>query len=216
MLPGIITRPGKPAITIVKYPEGVPCVYSWVIDMTKRILPGDRAALQGSLGGNIEPDLIVHMGMRGRTQPEYVFETLARKEGYDRPGQDGVRFPREMVEPGGEWVDLPEKLFTEIDMERMRTAVLSAVPVGRSVTLEKRTMLINLWKDVDIQVSDKAGLYFCEFELWAALAELRLQGLPGKAVFVHIPQGNSQNDIRLGGKVVEELLCAIFHSEGRT
>jgi len=72
-------------------------------------------------------------------------------------------------------------------------------------------------KDVDIQVSDKAGLYFCEFELWAALAELKLRRLPGKAAFIHVPQGKSEEDIRLGGKVVEEYLCAVFHNKvGRT
>lgn len=135
VLPEIIARPGKPAINILKYPEGVPCIYSWVIDMTRKILSGDGALFQRDRDGDSEPfqpDLIVHLGMRGRPQPGYVFETLARKEGYDRPGQDGISFPQEMVNPGGEWADLPDDLSTDLDVEGIRAAVLAVLSVSRT------------------------------------------------------------------------------------
>jgi hypothetical protein len=134
ILPKVIARPGKPAINIVKYPDGVPCIYSWVTDMTRKILSGDRSVLFPENlrrdGEPFQPDLIVHMGMKGRPQPGYVFETLARKGGYDQPGQDGIPFPRELIEPGGEWAELPDKLFTDLDVQGIRDAVLTAVPVS--------------------------------------------------------------------------------------
>jgi len=134
ILPKNIARPGKPVINIFKYPDGVPCIYSWVIDMTRKLLSGDRSMLFPENlcrdGEPFQPDLIVHLGMKGRPQPGYVFETLARKEGYNEPGQDDIPFPREMTEPGGEWASLPDKLFTDLDVQGIRDAVLAAVPVS--------------------------------------------------------------------------------------
>ena len=99
-----------------------------------------------SRGSNIDgkpfhPDLIVHLGMGGRPQPGYVFETLVRKEGYDQPGQDGSSFPQEMVNPGGKWADLPDKLFTDLDVEGMRAAVLAVFFCKPDTLTNVRTLL---------------------------------------------------------------------------
>ncbi|EEU36964.1 uncharacterized protein NECHADRAFT_81143 [Fusarium vanettenii 77-13-4] len=186
-----ITGGGGKTINIVRYPEDVRCNYPWVIDMSKKILSGRRDVFQGNVPATDEPfvpDLILHIGMR-LSYPGYCFETHARREGFVQPGEDGETFQESKPL---EWETLPKELYTQYDMNVMRERVLRELP------------------DADIKVSDNAGLYFCEFQLLSTLAELKLKGLPGKAIFLHVPSGQSPEAIALGAKVAEELISSIL------
>ena len=96
ILPSRIVRPGKPIINITKYRHKMPCIYSRVIDMTRDLLSRPK------------PNLILHMGMRGRSQATaYAFERTARRDVYARPGLDGEYFPAEILAEGGAWCGAP-------------------------------------------------------------------------------------------------------------
>jgi len=144
-LPSQIVRQNKPTINIVKYPQGIPCIYPWVIDMAKKLASGDRAVFDGNVPADVEPfqpDLIIHMGMTGR-ETGYIFETLARRDGYSQPGQDGISFPTEILEKGGDWADMPEVLHTEFDMNDAKEKVLRQLPVRNPVP-ERASYLVRV------------------------------------------------------------------------
>lgn len=130
ILPRQIVRSGKPTITIIKYPDDTLCIYLWMIEAVKKILSGDRALYQGQVPDGdtpFTPDLILHLGMTD--SPFFEFYEFARKDGYLEPGEDGVYYPQELLVKGGEWSELPDKLFTMIDMNQMRDKVLQKLPV---------------------------------------------------------------------------------------
>lgn len=130
ILPRQIVRSGKPTINIIKYPDDTPCIYLWMIEAVKKILSGDRALYRGQVPDGdtpFTPDLILHLGMTD--SPFFEFYEFARKDGYLEPGEDGVYYPYELLAKGGEWSELPDKLFAMIDMNQMRDKVLQKLPV---------------------------------------------------------------------------------------
>ncbi|KAI0548142.1 hypothetical protein F4679DRAFT_334616 [Xylaria curta] len=192
LVPFRIDRPGKRSIHILKYPIDVPCNYQKIIEITQRIWSGDGlvSGNQGNDKRTLKPAFALHMGMRS-SYPGFCVETFARRDGYSELGDEGDPFPSELFETGGLWEGFPSKLYSDLNISQITSTVSHMVP------------------GVDIKVSDNCGLYFCEFELFATLAELRRQNLPAKAVFLHVPTDKRPEAIQLGVRIVEAIVQAI-------
>jgi len=65
-----------------------------------------------------------------------------------------------------------------------------------------------------LAVSDEAGKYFCEFQLYCSLAKLYKTDKAGKAVFFHTPLSQEDKDIKLGAAVAVELITELVNSMG--
>ncbi|KAL8807106.1 MAG: hypothetical protein Q9182_000939 [Xanthomendoza sp. 2 TL-2023] len=99
----------------------------------------------------LDVDLILHLGMvaLGWETDQFRFETVARRDGYELPGDDTRHVDSKELEALG----LPETLATAFDVEAAWQKVKAKFP------------------DHPIHLSHDADLYFCEFRLYSSLAE---------------------------------------------
>ncbi|KAM7214562.1 hypothetical protein V8F06_010044 [Rhypophila decipiens] len=174
-LPDVIQRPGKRDIRILKY-------YRDTLDTC------DDAEDQ-----HVDIDLILHMGMiaLGWDHKQFRFETVARRDGYELPGDDGKHVDSAHLKALG----LPETLSTSLDVEAAWHQVKKEHP------------------DVITSVSHDAGLYFCEFRLYSSLAEPYLVKefghKKGRVVFEHLPQAHRPEAIDLARDVTVSYITAL-------
>ncbi len=115
---------GEATIIILKYPQNIPCIYSEVRPMISRLWSGRRSVYQPQRSDE-EPreiDLMLHIGMRP-SENCFCFEKVARRDGYDKPGSDGIYLPAGDAEAGGIWVGLPESLTPDLDIDRVAARI---------------------------------------------------------------------------------------------
>jgi len=63
---------------------------------------------------------------------------------------------------------------------------------------------------VEIETSDDAGLYFCEFQMYSSLAHLWKRREFQRAQFLHVNTSRGAEDIKRGVEVATALICAII------
>jgi hypothetical protein len=74
-------------------------------------------------------DLALHLGMRP-SYPGYCIETHARKNVCKQAGEDGQGFHVSMVEVGGPWAELPDCLYSNFNMEGLKTSLVRRIPAS--------------------------------------------------------------------------------------
>jgi hypothetical protein len=129
-LPLLIQRPEKPDINIRKYARTTRDTYTDVRRVSKEIWSGQRSLFLPELGAGEEDetldiDFILHLGMEVRDE-FFGFETKARREGYEQPGDDGVCVDSAGLEKEG----LPGELSPRLDVEVAFEHVESLFPVS--------------------------------------------------------------------------------------
>lgn len=152
-------------------------------------------------------DIVLHMGM-ATTRAYYAIEKQAHRDGYhENKDVDGHVLPPD----DGEriWPDCPPVLTTSLDFDD----VFQRWRSNLSETAEAAPDL----SDVDIQPSEDAGHFLCDFIYYSSLAENRRRkrhlsedDLDQRPVlFLHVPA----NATAVQGKVVTEgLLRALAES----
>ena len=183
-LPDVIERPnGRENITIRirKFQRDTRDTYEDVRRVSHDIWGGSAALFSDAKtdDSRIDIDFIVHFGMiaLGWDPNQFRFETVARRDGYSLPGDDGKLVDSAELEKLG----LPATLTTCLDVEGAWRQVQAKFP------------------NVKTSVSDDAGLYFCEFRLYSSLAEAILtkefHSKKGHTTFLHLPQAHDPDAI---------------------
>ena len=123
-LPNRIERTGETTITILKYPQNIPCTYSEVRPLISQLWSGRRSVYQPQRSDEepLEINLMLHIGMRP-SENCFCLEKVARRDGYDKPGNDGIYLPAGDAETGGIWGGLPERLTPDLDIDRVAARI---------------------------------------------------------------------------------------------
>ncbi|KAH6839441.1 hypothetical protein B0I37DRAFT_234467 [Chaetomium sp. MPI-CAGE-AT-0009] len=197
-LPNVIERAGKKDIRILKYYRDTLDTYTDVRFVSNDIWGGKRsrflpAPQPGEGEEHVDVDFILHLGMiaLGWDPNQFRFETIARRDGYELPGDDGKRVDSDYLKSLG----LPEALSTALDVEAGWRKVKQDHP------------------NVTSCVSNDAGLYFCEFRLYSSLAEpyvtKEFGNKKGRVVFEHLPQVHTQKDIDLARDITVSFISGL-------
>lgn len=129
-LPDSFHRQGKPAIKILKATENLPAEY----DPSRKLIQGLWAGNLSMYDPNEEPSdesqvqLMIHMGMRTK-EPNYCFETFARRDGYIHPDNLGKLPDPEDYDTGGYFDGCPKELRPDVDVEAAGKAAHELLPV---------------------------------------------------------------------------------------
>lgn len=141
-LPNIISRTGgQKDIRIWKYYRDTLDTYDDVRRVSREIWTGEISSFtevsetelaasspqKKKSTGHVDIDLILHLGMAALGYPsdEFHFETIARRDGYVLPGDDGKVVDSEQLKSLG----LPEILSTSFDVEAAWRQVKQKFPV---------------------------------------------------------------------------------------
>ncbi|RMJ16626.1 hypothetical protein CDV36_003771 [Fusarium kuroshium] len=191
-LPDSFHREGKPTIKILKATENLPAEYY-----------PSRKLIQGLWAGNLsmydpteEPNdglqvrLMIHMGMRTK-EPNYCFETFARRDGYIHPDNLGKLPSPEDYDTGGYFDGCPEELRPNVDVEAAGKAAQELLP------------------DHKMRVSSNAGHNLCEWFFYTSLAEGYKRGAPRNVAFIHVPPGRREEDLKTGVEVLKAYIGAL-------
>ncbi|KAJ2726213.1 pyroglutamyl-peptidase activity protein [Coemansia sp. Benny D115] len=122
-----------------------------------------------SLHLNREFSIVIHCG--AGVSGSVKLETLARKKGYSRAGNQGPLDVPECGQVPG--YDTNDVLYTEVDVEELKDRLIEEGWTG-------------------VCTSADAGRYLCEFTYYISLAEgettyAKRQLAPPKTLFVHVP-----------------------------
>ena len=132
-LPEKIERPGKKTIRFFKYARVTRDTYQDVRRVSKEIWGGQRSLFlpkpeEGESEERLDVSLILHLGMvaLGWRPDQFRFETVARRDGYELPGDDGQYVDsKELKELG-----LPKTLASSLDIESAWRVVRGKFPVS--------------------------------------------------------------------------------------
>ncbi|KAM0445954.1 hypothetical protein ACHAO4_009541 [Trichoderma viride] len=184
VLPDVITSSNQKKIRIFKYFRDTLDTFDDVRYVSRDIWSGKRSLFLPKPEPNdkeehVNVDFILHLGMiaLGWDPNQFRFETIAHRDGYNLPGDDGKFVDSDQLKH----LDLPETLSTSLDVNAA-------------------------WlKNVTSCASEDAGLYFCEFRLYSSLAEpllcKELEDKKGRVVFQHLPQAHDLEAIELARDV---------------
>lgn len=186
VLPAKQIIPGLPPILIHTHTE-IPVSYAYV----RSIIP---ELVFSKDGRKPNYDIVLNIGLApGRKF--YTLETLAHRDGYDRKDEDG-----KSLEGDTFWqreYNAPERLHTSFDTEDVWRRWKSGL------------------MDVDLRPSNNAGHYLCDFTYYACMLEYwrRDPKGPRPCMFLHVPSGLEEEDIRRGRDVALGLISALVASE---
>ena len=186
ILPTKHEAPGLPPITIHTHRE-IPVIYAYV----RKIIP-ELVFPQDGLKPNY--DIVLNIGLApGRTF--YTLETLAHRDGYDRKDEDGKSLEGDTL-----WqreYKAPERLHTSFNTE--------------DVWRRWKSRFVN----VDLRPSNNAGHYLCDFTYYASMLEYWRRDPEGQrpCMFLHVPNGVEEADLKRGRDVALGLITALVASE---
>ncbi|PNP46414.1 hypothetical protein THARTR1_10736 [Trichoderma harzianum] len=197
-LPHIIKRSNQKDIRIFKDFRDTLDTYDDVRYVSRDIWSGRRLLFLPKPEPNdkeehIDVHFILHLGMiaLGWDSNQFRFETMAHRDGYNLPGDDGKLVDSDQLRQLG----LPETLSTSLDVE---------------TAWRKDT---DIQEDVTSCVSGDAGLYFCEFRLYSSLAEPLLckefKDKKGRVVFQHLPQAHDSKAIELARDITITYIASL-------
>lgn len=132
-LPDIIARPNQKDIRIFKYFRDTLDTYEDVRKVSREIWSGKRSLFlpkpePHDKEEHVNVDFILHLGMiaLGWDHNQFRFETVARRDGYNIPGDDGKLVNSDQLRLLG----LPETLSTSLDVKTAWSKVKQRYPVS--------------------------------------------------------------------------------------
>lgn len=177
---------GLPPIILHSHPNPITVSYAHVREIIPELLfPQD--------GVKPKYDIVLNIGLApGRRF--YTLETLAHRDGYNKKDVDG-----KTLEGDTYWRiehKAPERLHTSFDSE--------------DVWRRWKSGLVN----EDLRPSHNAGHYLCDFIYYACMFEYwwREPGGSRPCMFLHVPSGLEEEDIRRGREVALGLITALVGS----
>lgn len=108
------------------------------------------------------PDVLVMLGQRGKGESIYIERIAINMMDASNPDNDGYHPQEQTIVDGGE-----AAYFSDLPVKTLRDALLH--------------------RGIPARVSNNAGLYVCNSTYYNALNEIYEQGLPTKALFIHLP-----------------------------
>lgn len=132
-LPEVIKRPNKKDIRVLKYARDTRDTYEDVRRVSNDIWGGQRSLFlpiphPHDKEDRVDVDLILHLGMvtLGWRTDQFRFETVARRDGYELPGDDGQYVDSDHLQKLG----LPKILEASVDVEAAWRKVQEKFPVS--------------------------------------------------------------------------------------
>ncbi|KAH8660513.1 hypothetical protein BX600DRAFT_523505 [Xylariales sp. PMI_506] len=188
-LPDRIELPGRAPIRILKV---LPDFRNYITDMdiVPKLWSGQQKVYNPDCedGEPIHVDAMVHMGMNGADF--WTIEKLARRDGYNWVGDDGVPLPKHNGGEGERWEGLPEVLETSFNVDNIVERIREDLP------------------STSVKPSTDAGFAYCEFITYTSLAELyKRKEKPRALFFHHAGKKNDPAGIDEGAKVAVSLIC---------
>ncbi|KAK9444585.1 hypothetical protein VB005_01648 [Metarhizium brunneum] len=191
--PSLISRLGKPDIVVLKYHRDSLDISEDILKMIEEVWTARRSFFLPESSHDQEDEVVdfafgLHLGMTTAV-PEFQAERIAYRDGYERPGEDGVYIDKEYFQKLG----LPESLDPAFDSDTAVARVKAAFP------------------EIPIRASANPNSGFCEYRLYSSLAELQLNHISklGMAAFLHVPKDNSPEAIQLGADIVTAYITAL-------
>ncbi|KAH7130129.1 hypothetical protein B0J11DRAFT_522500 [Dendryphion nanum] len=198
------THPKDPKITIATPPSPLTSAYHDIL-----------TAVQ-TLYTEHDPDIVLHIGLDDTPgDVRFKVEKSALREGYhelpDRKRRVFTRGENKTVFGKG-----PARLETGFDVgetveaweERVRGLKLAGAGSGggEKVVGGKGKGKGMAGTQVEVVESDDVGNYTCGFIYYVGLSEMGKRRRKGDVVFLHVPWLESEEDVRVGVRVVEELI----------
>ncbi|KAI9367616.1 hypothetical protein BJX61DRAFT_547313 [Aspergillus egyptiacus] len=163
-----------------------------------------------------QPDIVLHMGIAA-TRSYYSVETRAHRDAYHMPDVLG----RAGYDDG-------EKLWRELDLPYVLQAGPSdppTEPIVKPIASPRTNLfprspdseMFKAWQalappSTDIQISEDAGRYLCEFIFYTSLSLAYKEGRDRNVVFFHVPSSCRDQDIATGTEVATALIKALVLS----
>lgn len=192
------------AIQIVVPPDPMPAAYHELRDQVIALVD------------NHAPDLVVHLGLDvGSDRGVFRIERSASREGYHQfPDIRRKVFTR--TENKEEFGKAPLTLASTLDLDaaekiwRQSCASITLATTANSQHGAKN----RTWpekQNVLVKLSDDVGTYVCGFCYYVALLHLQSQTGTRHTIFLHVPPLESNADILVGVRIVQEVVRALVH-----
>ncbi|KAF1848997.1 peptidase C15, pyroglutamyl peptidase I-like protein [Cucurbitaria berberidis CBS 394.84] len=203
-LPSSLTGLNGETITIIIPPEPTPAAYHKILAQVPKLIEKHS------------PDMVVHMGLDVDSGPGvFKVERSAPKEGYHEfPDVERRVFTR--AENKKTFGKAPATLATTLDLVtavdawRDSCSSLSLAKLQASGTILKAKAKGKEKQMVEVQLTDDVGTYVCGFDYYISLLEMQKKTGKREAVFFHVPKLESHDELRVGTRVTEELIKALF------
>ena len=132
------------------------------------------------------PDVLVMLGQRGKGESIYIERIAINMMDASNPDNDGYHPQEQTIVDGGE-----AAYFSNFPVKKLRDALLQ--------------------KGIPARVSNSAGLYVCNSTYYNALNEIYEQGLPTKALFIHLPIISEDFPIEMLTDAILAIIDTIIH-----
>lgn len=191
-LPDTIHRPGKRTLRIFKYARDTRDTYADVRQVSKDIWGGERGFYipqeDDDNSEKVDIDFIVHLGMEVRGD-RFQIETRARRDGYEKPGDDGNMVNSDELKALG----MVEQYGPAFDLKKAFEQLRRDIP------------------DTALVYSDDAGQYFCEFRLLSSLgeADLNYPDKKGKVALFHTSPEHDDEAIKRSAAITTAFITAL-------
>jgi len=125
-MPNMLSSPGLPHINIIKYPHDVICKYDAVLDLVPKLWSGRKSVYypDASEDERLHVDAMIQIRMHPEAT-DYIFETRARRDGYDEPGEDGKHLDPGLLEDG------PAELQPDLGIPEIAGNIAKALQVSQ-------------------------------------------------------------------------------------
>ena len=133
-----------------------------------------------------KPDVLVMLGQRGKGEGIDIERIAINMMDASNPDNDGYHPQEQTIVDGGE-----AAYFSNLPVKTLRDALLH--------------------KGIPARVSNSAGLYVCNSTYYNALNEIYEQGLPTKALFIHLPIISEDFPIEMLTDAIQAIIETIIH-----
>ncbi|EGG03431.1 Hypothetical protein MELLADRAFT_37974 [Melampsora larici-populina 98AG31] len=191
---------------IFVYPEPVRVAYRTVRSLLPRIF-----------ASHPNFDYVIHLGVAKLSTGFFKLEQGAHRDGYEKVDVDGIRgcdLEKSVEEGWEDWKEQQTHIATSIDVEELAREVTKKVKV--LITLIYKTdreldalltILILAHPAVNVDTSNDAGRYLCEYIFYSSLAHFNAHR---RVLFLHVPAGLEEEDIAQGRAVLAEIIWTII------
>ena len=132
------------------------------------------------------PDVLVMLGQRGKGESIDIERIAINMMDASNPDNDGYHPQEQTIVDGGE-----AAYFSNLPVKTLRDALLH--------------------RGIPARVSNSAGLYVCNSTYYNALNEIYEQGLPTKALFIHLPIISEDFPIEMLTDAILAIIETIIH-----
>ena len=132
------------------------------------------------------PDVLVMLGQRSKGESIDIERIAINMMDASSPDNDGYHPQEQTIVDGGE-----AAYFSNLPVKTLRDALLH--------------------RGIPARVSNSAGLYVCNSTYYNALNEIYEQGLPTKALFIHLPIISEDFPIEMLTDAIQAIIETIIH-----